>query len=296
MTSQIEQLSAEIDDYQAEIDRLKSQLAQPDPNGAIEFTGDAPAKLHDVYRKRGISTANVTREREALKQAIEHAAVILEEKLDRLAGLQVAVEAESRIERLGDAQKQLSLHSERIQELSAQLEAEIFAVKRIFDRANKDYLAQQSFDRANGVSRSNMDLPLVDFTFLTVPGLAKTGDRFVLGARPIDLFAAEKARQQKIRQAEGEERQAHKAKLDAAHAANQASIQRRKAEQAIEVRLTEKSNQLQGFRATLEDQKRRWSGFDNRGIEQEIARLEPEVAAIEREKAELAASYSPSEA
>lgn len=238
-----QKMTAEIEVYQQEIEKLKSELAalsqsQNPPDDT------APGKLKDAF----LATANETQQRILSRQAIQDAIAVLEQifsdKKAALARLELEEENTFRQRRLVDTRPKIEALIQKINAQSEVLEGDIQELKVIFQEVNPDFRALQIHvnpDPAAGWSCPD----LVTFKQIALPIAAHQGQGYVVGSRPLNLYEVE--------QSTSLQRQAESARLRADRRAALAQEQRQKQEEdahqreesQLRVLLKEKTQTLQ---------------------------------------------------
>lgn len=276
--NQTQKLTAEIEVYQQEIQRLKSELAAL--NQSQKPPSDlSPTQIKDAY----IAVAREAQERILSRQAIQDAIAVLEQifsdKKAALAMLEIEEENTFRQRRLEASREKIECLIKSINESSELAERDLLELKTIFQEINPDYRALQVSGNPNP-SAGWLINDLVDFRNVSLPIGAKQGSGYVIGSRNVNLYELE--------QSASLQRQAESARLRADRRAALFEEQQEKSKQEysqqeetrLQVLLAQKQ-QLLG-RAKIERQKYlSWGTVDVRDIDRTLATLTSELQDLE---------------
>lgn len=131
----MDKLQTDIKAICSQIEALRRERQQLS-TGAIAPAGDSPQAIADAYRRHARETAQVSAEVKGIDDAIAALSVQLNQKQQLSVNLQRMSPMEQQVE---EGRELARGHAERINELAAQLAAEVKELKAIADQISPSY-------------------------------------------------------------------------------------------------------------------------------------------------------------
>ena len=131
----MDKLQTDIEAIYSQIEELRRERQQLS-NAAIAPAGDSPQAIADAYRRHASETAQVSAEVKGIDDAIAALSAQLSQKKQQSVNLQRSSPMEQQVE---EGRAQARGHAERINELAAELAAEVKGLKAIADQIRPSY-------------------------------------------------------------------------------------------------------------------------------------------------------------
>ncbi|NQE36986.1 hypothetical protein [Microcoleus asticus] len=131
----MDKLQTDIEAIYSQIEELRRERQQLS-NTAIVPAGDSPQAIADAYRRHARETAQVSAEVKGIDDAIVALSAQLNQKQQQSVNLQRISPMEQQVE---EGRALAQGHAERINELAAELAAEVKGLKAIADQISPSY-------------------------------------------------------------------------------------------------------------------------------------------------------------
>ncbi|MEG4584452.1 hypothetical protein QUA54_04260 [Microcoleus sp. MOSTC5] len=131
----MDKLQTDIEAIYSQIEELRRERQQLS-NTAIVPAGDSPQAIADAYRRHARETAQVSAEVKGIDDAIVALSAQLNQKQQQSVNLQRITPMEQQVE---EGRALAQGHAERINELAAELAAEVKGLKAIADQISPSY-------------------------------------------------------------------------------------------------------------------------------------------------------------
>ena len=131
----MDKLQTDIEAIYSQIEELRRERQQLS-NAAIAPAGDSPQAIADAYRRHARETAQVSAEVKGIDDAIAALSAQLSQKQQQSVKLQRITPMEEQVE---EGRVLAHGHAERINELAAELAAEVKGLKAIADQISPSY-------------------------------------------------------------------------------------------------------------------------------------------------------------
>jgi chromosome segregation ATPase len=131
----VDKLQTDIEAIYSQIEELRRERQQLS-NAAITPAGDSPQAIADAYRRHARETAQVSAEVKGIDDAIAALSAQLSQKKQQSVNLQRSSPMEQQVE---EGRALAHGHAERINELAAELAAEVKGLKAIADQISPSY-------------------------------------------------------------------------------------------------------------------------------------------------------------
>lgn len=131
----MDKLQTDIEAIYSQIEELRRERQQLS-NAAIAPAGDSPQAIADAYRRHARETAQVSAEVKGIDDAIAALSAQLSQKKQQSVNLQRRSPMEQQVE---EGRALARGHAERINELAAELAAEVKGLKAIADQISPSY-------------------------------------------------------------------------------------------------------------------------------------------------------------
>jgi len=131
----VDKLQTDIEAIYSQIEELRRERQQLS-NAAITPAGDSPQAIADAYRRHARETAQVSAEVKGIDDAIAALSAQLSQKKQQSVNWQRSSPIEQQVE---EGRAQARGHAERINELAAELAAEVKGLKAIADQISPSY-------------------------------------------------------------------------------------------------------------------------------------------------------------
>ncbi|MEG4958833.1 MULTISPECIES: hypothetical protein [unclassified Microcoleus] len=131
----MDKLQTDIEAIYSQIEELRRERQQLS-NTAIAPAGDSPRAIADAYRRHARETAQVSAEVKGIDDAIVALSAQLNQKQQQSVNLQRISPMEQQVE---EGRALAQGHAERINELAAELAAEVKGLKAIADQISPSY-------------------------------------------------------------------------------------------------------------------------------------------------------------
>ena len=131
----MDKLQTDIEAIYSQIEELRRERQQLS-NAAIAPAGDSPQAIADAYRRHARETAQVSAEVKGIDDAIAALSAQLSQKKQQSVNWQRSSPIEQQVE---EGRAQARGHAERINELAAELAAEVKGLKAIADQISPSY-------------------------------------------------------------------------------------------------------------------------------------------------------------
>lgn len=214
MENKIEQFKQEIQDYEIELKKLRSELnsfnaVAPQPESS------RPGDIAKAFRSAAIATAERVADIQGLKSAIAALEGQLAQKRSQLQNLQQRQQHQQRLDRIQTGKATAKSVGAEINDLVSQLESKINELKAVCYEYEPDHRVLNSKPDFGIYWRPP---EFIVFGQLVVPVFLENQGQLTLSTRPIDLFKPEKESQQR---AQAERAREGKLAMDAQIAASQ---------------------------------------------------------------------------
>ncbi|MGL4621485.1 MAG: hypothetical protein ACRCZS_20900 [Chroococcidiopsis sp.] len=276
--TEIQRLTNEIESYQQELTKLKTELSAAS-QVIPKVQSDSAADISSAFRAAAVATHERASDIQGIRNAIAELTTRLNQKQIQFEELEKEQQKQARVKRVEAAQQKLREQVEKIDDIASLLESAYYDLKAIYKEANSDFKANGS--AAPGSYAYGMH-QLIHFEFPRLPVLIEKDGSFTLGSRVFDLFEPEKKAEQAERAARSRayrlERERELTEIKQRELDEKLRIERQEAAALLK----NKRSQLEAFRA----ERARWlAGLATANVsdfDDAIAKLEAEIENLQK--------------
>jgi hypothetical protein len=194
MENKIEHLKQEIQNYEIELKKLRSELNAFNAIAPPQPESNHPGDIAKAFRAAAVATAQKLTDTQGLKNAIAALEAQLAQKRSQFQELDKQQQHQERLKRIEVGKAEAKSLGDEINSLVSQLESKISELKTICHRYEPDYRVLNSKPDFKDYWRPP---EFVLFAHLSVPVFLEHQGQLTLGMRPFDVFQSEREAQQK---------------------------------------------------------------------------------------------------